>query len=111
MKNKLVITVLFSLLYSNFSLANTYEADFGDRGICDEKNCAPFITPAFLKCNISNRHIVFYTTDKMDTCKTHVYVEKYKIENLRSKYCEIATNLSKKNIITSNFLLSSMGCK
>lgn len=111
MKKTLTILVLVSSVYSNFLLANTYEADFNDRGICDEKICAPFITPALLKCNVSNKNIVFYTTNKMDTCKTHVYVEEYEIENLRSRYCEIANRLSKKNIITSNFLLSSIGCK
>ena len=110
MKKLLSILVLFSSLHSNILLADTYEADFGDRSICNKEICAPFITPAFLSCNVSNGKVIFYTTDKTDTCKTHVYIEKYKIENLRLRYCKLANELSENNIDTSNSLLSAMGC-
>lgn len=110
MKKLLSILVLFSSLHSNILLADVYEADFEDRSICNKETCAPFITPAFLTCNVSKGKLIFYTTDKKDTCKTHVYIEKYKIENLISRYCTLAKELYNKNINTSDFLLSAMGC-
>ena len=111
-KMKKILIVLVSLVYSNISLADTYEADFGDRGICDEKYCAPFIVPAFLTCNTpTSKNVVFYTTNEKDTCISHIYIKKYEVEKLKLQYCNLAKEVSKKNISTSDFLLDAMKCK